>query len=384
LRFVHAADAARERLVMVRRAVDDDGREVAPSPYWVEVARRVGRPIDHLDGRTGARGEVPGPAEVARSGREALRALALDGGEAPGLLADAARRRVRPVGVPAEAFHDRRCFRVTELESYLRCPYGWFHASVLRPQELEVVIDPRFEGTLGHEVLGRLYARMRDAGVGACRPATLGRYREELAVVLAAVVADERPPHGDAVFDATAERLGRHLAAVLGRDAERDSPLVPTVIETRMEDEAILAPVAAGLVLSGQVDRVDVGREGAVVIDYKRTKGDFSAAGDDVRKRLQLPLYGVMAERALSPGVPAVGGLYVGLLTSSLNGAVRDDVPGPAVPRRLLVPEERWREIVGEAVDAARGAVTRIREGRLDPPSAGGCGYWCMCGDLWR
>src|SRR5205823_6426497 len=44
LRFHATCAAARELLVLVRRYADDDGRELAPSPYWVEVRRLLDRP----------------------------------------------------------------------------------------------------------------------------------------------------------------------------------------------------------------------------------------------------------------------------------------------------------------------------------------------------
>ena len=167
LRFVHAVDAARAGLVLVRRTVDDEGREVAPSPYWLEACRVAGRDPGALDRAAGARGEVPDAPDAARSEREALRAMALDGLVAPGLLAEAAARRSRPVGVAADAFRYRGRLRVTELESYLRCPYGWFRDSVLAPAELEELIDPRFEGTVAHAVLQR---RLRGHGRRRGRP----------------------------------------------------------------------------------------------------------------------------------------------------------------------------------------------------------------------
>jgi hypothetical protein len=144
LRFVHAVDAARSSLVLVRRTVDDEGREVAPSPYWIEACRVAGRPPAELDDTTGPRGEVAASAAAARTQREALRAMALDGQVAPGLLAEAAARRVREVGVDPGAFRARTRLRVTELESFLRCPYGWFRDSYLAPAELEELLDPRF------------------------------------------------------------------------------------------------------------------------------------------------------------------------------------------------------------------------------------------------
>ena len=148
MRFVHAIDAARRGVRLVRRLVDDAGREVAPSPYWVEACRLAGRPVDDLDRRTGARGEVPEPGAAARTEREALRAVAIANGGHPGLLDDAAARRTRAVGVAADAFHDRDRFRVTEIEAFLSCAYGWFHGRVLSPQAIEDPLDAALRGQL--------------------------------------------------------------------------------------------------------------------------------------------------------------------------------------------------------------------------------------------
>ena len=43
LRFHAACACATETLTLVRRFADDDGRELAPSPYWVETRRLLGR-----------------------------------------------------------------------------------------------------------------------------------------------------------------------------------------------------------------------------------------------------------------------------------------------------------------------------------------------------
>jgi RecB family exonuclease len=366
---------------------DDDGREVAPSPYWVEVARLAGRPIDHLDRRTGARGEVCEDPEGAPTEREALRALALDGKVAAGPLAEAAARRSRPIGVPADAFHGLTRFRVTELEALLRCSYGWFRDSYLAPEELEQLIDPRFEGNLAHEALHRLYVRMRAEAVGPCGLSTLSRYREALEELLPIVAEEWRPPGAGAAYTALVERLRRHLAAMLGREAALGSRMIPTIFEERMEDATLLGSAAPGVAVSGRLDRLDVSPDGAhaLVVDYKRSGGDFAIKSDDVTRRLQLPLYGLMAKNTLGLSLEPAGGLYMGLLTDDVDGAVRDDVAdGPAVGKSCRVSAERWAEITDDAVEAVRGAVARLRAGELAPPSAKNCSFWCRCEDLWR
>lgn len=386
LRFVHAVDAARERLSLVRRAADDEGREVAPSPYWVEVCRLAGRDIGAPDRTTGSRGEVADAPEDAPTEREALRAMALAGQVAPGPLAAAAARRVRPLGVPAGAFRERARLRVTELEAYLSCPYGWFRDSWLAPQELDQGLDSRAEGELAHEVLQAVYRDMLSARTGACTAATLPAYLKALGAALARVGAARRPPGAGAVYEALLERLRRHLAAMLRREAARGAGMVPRLLETRLEDRAILAGAAPGTALSGKVDRVDVGAGGAeaLVIDYKRSGGDFRAGSDDVAQRLQLPLYAEMARAALD-GAEPVGGLYVGILAPGVAGAV---VAGSAadagLPGRCVVSRQRWRELTDEAIEAAREAARGIHAGELTAPAPARCSRWCRCGDLWR
>jgi RecB family exonuclease len=384
LRFVHAVDAARSRLVLVRRTVDDEGRELAPSPYWLEACRAAGRGFDELDRTAGVRGEVPDSPAAARSELDALRAMALDGQVAPGPLAEAAARRVRPVGLAPDAFRDRTRLRVTELEAFLRCPYGWFRDNYLSPAELEELLDPRFEGTLAHEVLQRTYQRMLDQEAGPCGPDTLAGYRETLEAVLPVVCAQARPAAAGAAYDALQERLRRHLRAMLGREAALGSALVPRHFERGMASALLAAEVAPGVVVTGTVDRLDVREDGsaALVVDYKRTGADFSATNDDVIKRLQLPLYGILARETI--GAEPAGGLYMGILSPKITGAVCDDVDGAPVVGRARVTRQTWNEITDEAVAAAQEAVARIHQGRLDPPLPSSCSHWCRCEDLWR
>jgi hypothetical protein len=202
--------------------------------------------------------------------------------------------------------------------------------------------------------------------------------------VLPAVSGRERPAGAGAAYDALQERLRRHLGAMLERESRLGSGLVPSHFEHALEDEALLAPAAPGVTVTGTVDRLDLSPSGAVlVIDYKRTGSDFSATSDDVVRRLQLPLYGRMARRALGPRGVEAGGLYVGLLAPRIAGAVCDDVPD-APEGGFRVERAVWDRIAEEAVAAARDAAGRIHAGVLDPPAPAACSHWCRCEDLWR
>lgn len=384
LRFWHAVNAATEQLVLVRRLVDDDGREVAPSPYWVETCRVIGRDIDDLDRRTGSRGEILDDGDSVPSEAEVLRRLAVNRQVAPGPLADAAGRRVRRFGVPAEAFASVAAMRVTDLETFLRCPYGWLIDRYVSPRTLERPFDGAAEGTLAHEVMHRVYAAMSEHGIGPCTPATLADYMAELERVLPLVADASRPRRAGASYDAFIKRLDVYLRLVLTREAQLGVRMRPTHFELKLTDGDLLG-VTPPITLSGTVDRIDMDDDGnLVVVDYKRS-GARLKVNADVLERLQLPLYGLLASLELGPDVRPAGGFYVGLLKDERDGAVREDVEyADGVPPKQRFPVAEWERLVEEARAAAQGVAADIRAGRLLAPPTKPCPPWCGCGALWR
>jgi hypothetical protein len=113
------------------------------------------------------------------------------------------------------------------------------------------------------------------------------------------------------------------------------------------------------------------------VWDYKLGKGARSARQIDAERKLQLPLYILVARDLL--GIEPVAGLY-----RALGGERR--VRGMAVDGELdgvmkndrLESEEFWAQ-VDRAVGYANEIVARIRRGdvRRDP-IGGSCPEWCL------
>ena len=274
LRFVAAVGAATEHLVLVRRAVDDDGRELAPSPYWMESCRVFGRAPGDLDRGMSARGDVLDDSDHAPTEREALRRLAVRGMVAPGALGQAASRRVRQLGVQAGTFDDVREISVTGVETFLRCPYGWLHDRYLRPEELQRPFDAAAEGTAGHDALCQVYQRMADRGTGACRIETLEHYLAELGRVLPGVIERYRPPTGGPAYDAFARRLDVYLRLLLRDEAEIGPLMTPHRFEWQLRDDGILEAPGPAMTLTGKADRIDRSTDGrwVVVVDYKRVR----------------------------------------------------------------------------------------------------------------
>lgn len=388
LRYWHAVSAAEARIALVRRVVDDDGREVAPSPYWVETCRVIGRSAEELDVRMSATGELIQEGETPPTEREALRHLAVTGHTADGPLADAVGRRTRSLGVPTATFDDVGEISVTTLETFLRCPYGWLIDRYVSPQPIENEFDVAAEGSFIHEVVERVYRSLHGEGVGACTAATLDRYIGRLDEVLPEVEKARRPRRAGPMYDAFVRRVGVYLRLMLRGEAALGLRIPPARFEHAVKDPDILE-LTPPMLLTGTADRLDISESGdVVVVDYKRTRGSFKAAAE-VTERLQLPLYGHLTARDLVTqglgGARSAGGFYIGILSGERSGAVADDVLyADALPAKHRLPPGDWEKAIDEAVSAARTAAADLRGGRLDGPPSDGCPPWCGCGALWR
>ncbi len=371
LRFHAACACATERLTLVRRFADDDGRELAPSPYWAESRRLLaaGAPV-----RRGVTGLVPGLTEAV-SDRDLDRRLALEHRPARPSVAAALSRRSRLRGLTGGVNHDR--VRVTELERYLACAYGWFVSSVLAPRPLELEWDPAAEGTFGHEVLERTFSRLAARGTGPCVPTMLNRYRDGMRTALAEVATEVRPADAGRAFDAFVHGLGVRLGHRLGEEAARGPRYVPTKFEHRFTDDGIVP----GVTLSGTCDRIDRSPDGrfVVVVDYKRSGRRLDREGEVY---LQIPLYALMAARAL--GAEPAGGAYQAVMKSEFDLRARADAPPyTEIGKNWLESPQDWRARVDGAVELAREAVAAMRRGELDPPPDD-CPPYCQHGLVWR
>lgn len=380
LRFVHALGAATERLVLVRRVADDDGRPVAPSPFWMEACRAMGRSPDGLDVRPTADGEIPDTVADAITEREALRRLALDQVVVPGPLARAAARRVRPTGLDADAFDDVTRMSVTEVETFLGCPYGWFHGAYLRPEPLRRPFDFAAEGTFGHRVMALVYQEVAaSADPGPCTAERLPRYRAALGAAVEQALAERRERDEPDLPAGFAARLGVHLDLLLANEAAGDPRMTPVRFEYAVSDD-VLTGVDPPLAVVGRLDRLDSDGRRAVVVDYKRSARNYSGE-ETVEKRFQPPLYGHLVGERL--GLESVGGVFVALLGGGRAGVVCEGVDYARAGVRELAPG-RWRALTDDAVTVTRRVAQDLRAGRLGPPPAAGCPPWCGCGDLWR
>jgi ATP-dependent helicase/DNAse subunit B len=189
--FYEAVTRAREKLLLCRPYLADDGQQWEPSPYWEQVRRLMDAPVEHV------RPEDSLPAGEAASPHELVSAAAFAGGQSflaawleqgdnefnrawrsaqMGALVLRARLADEPGG-PHEGdltaladrlstrYGPRHTWSASRLEAYATCPMLFWIGSGLDLEPLtppEEGYDVRILGTMYHRILEELYRRASD------------------------------------------------------------------------------------------------------------------------------------------------------------------------------------------------------------------------------
>ena len=395
----------RERLVLLRRIADDEGRPLAPTAIWEDLVAAAGSPPIAL--RRGFSDVVfrvedaPTVRERARSiaalaGTDADEALRLAG--AAGVTgairrALASRRQGTRLGDPRllDELQQKDPFGVTELDRFGKCSNVWFVERRLNPKRIDEPVDDRLRlGTIAHSVLNRFYREVP----GILNTTALGPEQADRAVVEAHRIVDEemvkvRPiVAGDRLkIDLMRWGLRRDIGRLVRRAALADAPLVPSEFEVSFGMRTAQAGRKDGVDvgparLSGKIDRIDTDpmmTARAIVVDYKTSTIPI---GSDIRDKgeLQVPLY-LLALREILGREP-VGGLFISIRKGATRGILDQaeaDVLPPGLVGTDIVDHETFEAVLESARQQAAVRVERMRAGdvRHDPSDAAFCTTHC-------
>ncbi len=220
------------------------------------------------------------------------------------------------VGVPLDPA--RWTFSASQITALGQCAFKWFAQRRLGLGELEEAeeeVSPLVRGSIYHRALEIALSRARDAD--DVRAAAL----EHLDAAFAAAETDVGVPRQAS----WPMRRPQHLE-VLRRVLRADDFFTPdgeiVALEQRFEG------TWRGLRVLGFVDRVDLGPDGLVLLDYKTRATMPDGARSSSGKAdldVQLPLYVETAAHALRPGDPVAGAHYYSLTKAKVIGEARID-----------------------------------------------------------
>ncbi|WP_249010105.1 PD-(D/E)XK nuclease family protein [Conexibacter sp. DBS9H8] len=330
---------ARERVSVSYRTCDEEGNEVAPSPFLESIRALFSElPVR----RRGLADVVWTPAEAPTPRERALaRAAATAPRRAPG--EPELTRRLGPSARVRLRHRDR--ISAAAIERFHTCPVAWLIERQLAPEALEPDAEPLVRGTLLHDLLARQVAGEPDVlervkVPGALAPGASAPVRE---AILAGIVAQAR----------------RFLAWA---DAHPAPGFTPSELEYDFRVD-----LGGGLVVSGRIDRIDTDRHGrAIVWDYKSGRDKPERSGRRWPEgAFQVALYMLAVARSLT--LTPVAGIYQplsgpdlrprGIALADTGLALRDgDVTDPdALAALLAAVEARVREL---AATLAAGELT--------------------------
>ncbi len=433
LLFYELVTRATERLTLSYPALDAKGQTLSPSPLLTELERCFGKaPVPRTEMSLGEEIDLPhspnsfsayrrwavaqalegnqhwlaglaAPSESARLGQSLFGSL-LDGigciaqrgargefGPYDGLLQSSAAQAVL-----AKRFDASHLWSPSQLERYATCPFRFFAEQILLlepPSELTLRSDARRRGSLLHQVLATLHEHLES--VEDCDdPARLIRRFQEVL--------------NKAVEAAPLEGLQRWLREIERREIEAwaanyaeqeieyrnqwahlDQPLRPAFFEVRFGPQVATSGTAAEenasttlpfeldlgaeqILLTGQIDRVDVGCVGGVtvfnIIDYK-SGAEVNLQVDKICSglQLQLPLYAMAAEKHLlaEQGALAMATGYWNIqgqgFTSRRSGAleIRE------LKDQAIRTSEQWDQLQPVLLQRIRQLIHGIRTGQF-------------------
>jgi len=399
--FYEAITRPRDRLLLTRPRLADNGALWPASPFWEEVRRLVDVTPQTLTSES-----LPLPAQAA-SWPELMESLAAtphasdvhrwvlqaQPGRQSALETAARLFRLREAGAAgsphngalsalAGEFSQRlgpaHTWSASRLESYCTCPFLFFVNSILglepRAEPAEG-LDARQLGSIYHRILQRLYSTASD-------PTDLEELLQALPGVAQGILDDAPEREG---FRATAwweqtcsailEDVRRSVVALAEDQGDFTPHLHEAFFGFGSRPPLIVRDGDDVFRLRGLIDRVDRRPDGrGRVIDYK-TAGPWAYTdralldGD----KIQLPLYALAARDALRLG-EVIDGFYWHVRHAQASRFTMDGFEyGPEGAMALAV------EVAWEVVRSARG-------GDFEPrPPAHGCPPYCpAAGFCWR
>jgi ATP-dependent helicase/nuclease subunit B len=301
--FYQAVTRGRQRLLLTRPYLAEDGQVWEPSPFWVEINRLSGnQPTVRVRGDVRLVDSAEAASQVEwvesaqdfdihiKNGIEVLRARMNPkaGGIYEGQLFDL-----------SERFSTGHGWSASRLESYGTCPFEFFvsYGMELEPrEEAEEGFDVRMLGSMLHKILEDYYS---------------GVALTDAAGNVFASAPEEYGFRPTALWAQQQVELLRVLEKTIAELDKNSQGHAPRKMEARfgMGNPSLVLKTSAGEVrLHGYIDRLDTAPDGTLrVIDYKAGSTAISASHLKEGRRLQLPIYAMAARDALGLGEVSSG-----------------------------------------------------------------------------
>ena len=448
LLFYEMVTRGTESLTLSYPALDDKGQTLSPSPFVTELlrcfppaaipevtlavelfTREITAPLGRSEWRVEGLGaaqrgnyawlagmlaaddpRTPGGAILDGVGCVGSRSEREDFGPFEGILSS------RPVHEElTRRFAESHLWSPSQLETYATCPFRFFAGQLLKLQPLEEIAlrsDHLRKGNLLHQVLAAVHQQLGTASLAANEADLVARFTSALEAAIASTPLSK-------LEEALREIERREVQAWAPQYAEQevqyrsqwtglDEPLRPAHFEvrfgprTRSSADEVQDPLSQPvpftldlgeeqIQLTGQIDRIDVGRVDGVtvftIIDYKSGKPvQLKPAEMEAGRQLQLPLYALAAEKLLlaDQHALALAGGYWGVKEKGFAAGGKDKLEVRKVGSQGLEESAAWPGLQEAMAERIVAMVHGVREGAFpvyneDQKCTASCEYSKLC-----
>jgi ATP-dependent helicase/nuclease subunit B len=367
--FYQAVTRGRQKLLLTRPYLAEDGQAWEASPFWAEINRLVGnQPAVKVRGDV----RLVDSAEAASNVEWVESARDFDIHIKNGIEVLRARMNPKAGGIYegelfdlSERFGAAHGWSASRLESYGTCPFEFFvaYGLELEPrEEAEEGFDVRMLGSMLHKILEEHYS---------------GRPLHETAQKVFADAPAEYGFRPTALWTQQQAEFLRMLEKTIEELNKISVGFTPHTMEARfgMGNPSLVLKTSAGEVrLHGYIDRLDSAPDGTLrVIDYKAGSTAISASHLKEGRRLQLPIYAMAARDALGLGEIS-GGFYWHIQKAEASSLKIEKFEGGVEAAFAIAVAHIGRHVTG------------IRAGHFEPKAPDeGCPSYCpAAGFCWR
>jgi ATP-dependent helicase/DNAse subunit B len=364
-----AVTRGRQKLLLTRSCLAEDGQVWEPSPFWAEINRRSGdQPTVRVRGDV----RLVDSAEAASQVEWVESAQDFDIHIKNGIEVLRARMNLKAEGIYegevfdlSERFGASHGWSASRLESYGNCPFEFFiaYGLELEPrEEAEEGFDVRMLGSMLHKILEEHYS---------------GRPLHETAQKVFADAPAEYGFRPTALWTQQQAELLRVLEKTIVELDKVSQGFTPHTMEARfgMGQPSLVFNTSAGEVrLHGYIDRLDAAPDGTLrVIDYKAGSAAISLSDLKEGRRLQLPIYALAARDALGLGEIS-GGFYWHIQKAEASSLKLEKFEGGVDTAFAIAVAHIGRHVTG------------IRAGHFEPKAPDdGCPSYCPAVNFcWR
>lgn len=400
--FYVATTRATEKLYLSYQRVDNDGDELLKSSFISDFetalsgmgleGATIKRPLSSI--------LFDGVALPIPNTKEALRYAASEYRARPAFareisksverhadLEDAALRTPTPTPAfqGADALDElatKDTYSVSELESFLGCPFKWFVERKLKPQDFEAELDALNKGSIYHAILERFYRELPEKfGEGKPIKAKLAMMETFISELLDELFDAESPDTTSVNARFAKHEMSENLKRLIRAEAARPSPFTPRYFEANFgmgnkagdpHHSAEPLSLGNGLYMRGKIDRIDTDDYGrAAIIDYKSNK--IAGASDLARgKSLQLQVY-AMAASELFGLTPAMCG-FISIAKTKMDGIYNSDILERApLPKKAAKNNEEFEKIIADARQTLIELAADLKKGEFKPNKDAEC-----------